>query len=99
MWVHDTAIGSGETRETAFVGLGARLRVRSNVYLVGEVSPRVGGYAPGDPEYSFALEGRVGGHVFQLNFSNTAGTTFLQIAHGGNPNGLYLGFNLARKFY
>jgi Membrane bound beta barrel domain (DUF5777) len=99
MWVHDTAIGSGETRETVFVGLGGRLHIRPNVYLVGEVSPRAGGYAPGNPEYSFALEGRVGGHVFQLNFSNTVGTTFLQIAHGGAPGGLYLGFNLARKFY
>jgi hypothetical protein len=99
MWVHDTAIGTGAVRETAFVGLGGRLRVRPNMYLVGEVSPRLGGYAAGNPEYSFALEGRVGGHVFQMNFSNTVGTTFLQTAHGASPNSLFLGFNLARKFY
>jgi hypothetical protein len=69
------------------------------MYLVAEVSPRVGGYAPGPPEFSFGLEGRVGGHVFQLNFSNTIKTTFLQIAQGGAPNSLFLGFNIARKFY
>ena len=99
MWVHDTAIGTGTVRETAFVGLGGRLHVRPDMYLVAEVSPRLGGYALGPPEYSFALEGRVGGHVFQLNFRNTIGTTFLQTARGGSPNSLFLGFNLARKFY
>jgi len=99
MWVHDTAIGTGTTRETAFVGVGGRAHVRPDMYLLAEVSPRVGGYALGPPEYSFGLEGRVGGHVFQLNFSNTIGTTFLQTAHGGASNGLFLGFNLARKFY
>ena len=99
MWVHDSALGSGTVRETAVLGLGGRLHVRPAMYLVAEVSPRLGGYAPGPPEYSFALEGRVGGHVFQLNFSNTVGTTFLQTAHGGSTNSLFLGFNLARKFY
>jgi hypothetical protein len=98
MWVHNSS-GVGDVRETGFVGLGGRFRVRPSVYVVAEVSPRLGGYAPGDPEYSFAIEGRVGGHVFQLNFSNTVGTTFAQIARGGAPSSLFLGFNLARKFY
>lgn len=98
MWVHNTAVGA-VTRETGFVGIGGRMHVRQNMYLLAEVSPRVGGYAPGPAEYSFALEGRVGYHVFQLNFSNTPGTTFAQTARGGSPNSLFLGFNLARKFY
>jgi hypothetical protein len=98
MWVHNSS-SVGDVRETGFVGLGGRFRVRPSVYVVAEVSPRLGGYAPGDPEYSFAIEGRVGGHVFQLNFSNTVGTTFAQIARGGAPSSLFLGFNLARKFY
>jgi uncharacterized beta barrel domain-containing protein DUF5777 len=98
MWVHNSS-SVGDVRDTGFVGLGGRLRVRPSVYVVAEVSPRLGGYAPGDPEYSFAIESRYGGHVFQLNFSNTVGTTFSQIARGGAPGGLYLGFNLARKFY
>jgi hypothetical protein len=98
MWVHNTALGA-VTRETGFMGLGGRVHVRQNVYLLAEVSPRLGGYAPGPAEYSFALEGRVGYHVFQMNFSNTTGTTFAQTARGGSPNSLFLGFNLARKFY
>jgi hypothetical protein len=98
MWVHNSS-SVGDVRETGFVGLGGRLRVRPSVYLVAEVSPRLGGYAPGNPEYSFAIESRVGGHVFQLNFSNTVGTTFSQIARGSAPRSLHLGFNLARKFY
>jgi hypothetical protein len=99
MWVHNSTGVGGDVRETGFLGLGGRVQVRHNVYVVAEVSPRLGGYTPGDPEYSFGLEGRVGGHVFQLNFSNTVGTTFSQIARGGAPSNLFLGFNLARKFY
>lgn len=99
IWVHDSATGTGTVRETVFMGLGGRVHVRPAMYLVAEVSPRLGGYVTGKPEYSFALEGRVGGHVFQLNFSNTVGTTFLQTARGGFPNSLFFGFNLARKFF
>jgi hypothetical protein len=69
------------------------------LYVVGEVSPRVSGYIPGDAEFAFALEKRVGAHVFSLTFANTAATTYGQIARGGNPGTLYLGFNLARKFF
>ncbi len=63
------------------------------------MSPRVGGYVAQDAEYAFALEKRVGAHVFSLTFANGAATTFAQIARGGNPGALYFGFNLARKFY
>jgi len=37
--------------------------------------------------------------MFQLNVTNTSSTTFAQIARGGSPQSLYLGFNLARKFF
>jgi hypothetical protein len=69
------------------------------VYLVGEVSPRVNGYAAGDPEYAFGIERRAGGHMFQLTFTNSLSSTYGQIAQGGFPDTLYLGFNLGRKFY
>lgn len=99
-WVHNSAAITGVTRDTGFVGLGARVRLKPGLFVVGEVSPRVGGYAPGDPLYGFGVEIRVGGHVFQLNWGNTtAGATYAQIARGGNPNALFLGFNLSRKFY
>jgi hypothetical protein len=37
--------------------------------------------------------------MFQLNVSNGQGTTFGQVARGGFTDSLYLGFNLARKFF
>ena len=37
--------------------------------------------------------------MFQLTFANSQGTTFAQTARGGFPNALFLGFNLARKFF
>jgi hypothetical protein len=99
MWAHNSAVGSGTNRETMVLGLGGRLRVRPRLYAVAEVSPRLGGYTAGDPEFGFAIEGRVGGHVFQLNVTNTTGTTFLQTARGGFSKTLFLGFNISRKFY
>jgi hypothetical protein len=100
IWVHNTLAGTGVTANTFFVGLGARVRIVPALYIVGEVSPRAGGsYRPGDPEFAFALEKRVGGHVFALTFANTSATTYGQIARGGNPQSLYLGFNLSRKFF
>lgn len=98
-WVGRTGIEAGINQGTSFIGLGARVRVRQRTYLVGEVSPRVMGYAPGQAEFAFGLEERVGGHVFQLNFSNTSSTTLGQVARGGFPHTISLGFNLARKFF
>ena len=85
---------------TFMIGLGARVRIRPTVYVVGEVTPRLSGYRPGNHQGSFGIEKRAGGHVFQLNFSNGFGTTMGQIARGGSTaNDWYLGFNITRKFY
>ena len=86
-------------RDTLLIGLGGRVRVASTVYVTGEVTPRAGGYAPGDAEYGFGIEKRAGAHVFSLTFTNTFGTTYGQLARGGSPESLYLGFNLTRKFF
>ena len=75
------------------------MRVVPTVFVVAEMSPRVSGYTPGDAEYAFAFEKRVGAHVFSLTFANSSATTYGQLARGGNPGALYLGFNLARKFF
>jgi Membrane bound beta barrel domain (DUF5777) len=86
-------------RRTTYVGLGTRMRVSSSTYLVGEMAPRLDGYAPDTMEYGFGLERRAGGHMFSLTFTNTFGSTFAQLARGGAVNTLYLGFNLSRKFF
>jgi hypothetical protein len=99
LWVHNTAAILNVDRDTFLVGIGGRVRVSGTVYLVGEVVPRAGGYRPDTAAYGFAIEKRAGGHIFQLNFNNGQGTTFGQLARGGVSDSLYLGFNLARKFF
>ena len=99
VWVHNTAGNLNIDRDTFFVGIGGRVRVSATVYLVGEVVPRVSGYRPDKAAYGFAIEKRAGGHLFQLNVNNGQGTTFGQLARGGFEDSLYLGFNLARKFF
>lgn len=86
--------------DSFLVGVGARLRIRPSLYLVGEIIPRVAGDDTGVNQASFGLEKLIGGHVFQVNFSNGFGTTTGQIARGGTSNDdWYLGFNISRKFY
>jgi hypothetical protein len=103
MWSHNVApiLNQllGVRRNTFYLGLGARVRIRPTVYLSAEVSPRLAGYAPGQAEYGFAIEKRVGAHFFQLNFTNSSLTTFAQTAAGGQEGDLQMGFNLTRKFF
>ena len=99
MWVHNTAALLGEDRDTFFVGFGGRFRIRPTVYVVGEMAPRVDGFKPNTTAYGFAIEKRAGGHLFQLNFNNGQGSTLAQVARGGNPGQLYMGFNISRKFF
>ena len=82
------------------LGLGARLRIRPTVYLVGEYIPRVAGYDARVNQASVGIEKRAGGHSFQLNFNNGFGTTWGQMARGGTGNeDWYIGFNISRKFF
>jgi uncharacterized beta barrel domain-containing protein DUF5777 len=102
MWVNNSNQLPSELtddNDTFAIGLGARVRIRPTVYLVGEILPRMG-YDPGVNHASFAIEKRAGGHVFQLNFSNGFGTTMGQLARGGTSNDdWYMGFNISRKFF
>ena len=88
-----------DDNDTFMVGLGARLRVRPTVYIVGEFIPRTGN-TPGVNHGTFGVEKVVGGHTFQLNFSDGFGTTMGQLARGGTAkDNWYLGFNISRKFF
>ena len=102
MWVNNSNPLPSEIvddNDTFMAGIGLRLRIRPSVYLVGEYTPRAG-YKPGVNQGSFGIEKRLGGHVFQMNFSNGFGTTMSHIARGGTSNDdWYLGFNISRKFY
>jgi hypothetical protein len=103
MWVNNSNPLPSEvvdSNDTFMVGIGARIRIRPTVYLVGELAPRVSGYDPGVTHASFGLEKRAGGHTFQINFSNGFGTTMGQVARGGTGgDDWYLGFNISRKFF
>ena len=91
--------GVTDDDDAVMVGLGARLRVRPTVYLLGEYVPRVSGFDLGSHHASFAIEKRAGGHSFQLNVSNSIGTTPAQVAQGASKDDWFIGFNIARKFY
>ena len=103
IWVHNAnllPIGFIDDDNDAFMfGFGARLRVLSSTYVVGEAAPRVG-YNADHFYVSFAVERRAGGHSFQVNFSNGFGSTLAQLARGGNDyDTWFLGFNISRKFF
>lgn len=108
-WVGNTRVlpsAPGDEDGTLVLGLGARFRVFGSMALVGEVHPRLAGYAgdlgSGDPDpiATFGVEWRVGGHAFQINVSNALGTTPAQVARGAQGlEGWFIGFNLTRKFY
>ncbi len=99
MWAHNTRPAGGDQQDTGYIGLAGRARIRSKDYLVAEMSPRFFGYAPGTMEYGFGIERRAGGHMFQLTFTNATAGTYGQLARGGFPSTLYLGFQLSRKFF
>lgn len=89
-----------DDNDTFMIGLGARVRIRPTVYLVGEVVPRAAGYDPGALHAAFGIEKRAGGHLFQLNFSTSTATTMAQLARGGaSSKDWSMGFNLSRKFF
>jgi hypothetical protein len=84
--------------DTWFAGLGTRVRFSRTAYVVAEFTPRLAGYDPNKGVWGVAIEKRTGGHTLQLNFTNSFGTTLGQLARGGSPHDVYLGFNITRKF-
>lgn len=104
-WVHHSNVqpetaATGTPNDTVMVGLGGRFRVRRTVSIVTEFSPRLSGFRPGVNHSGVAIEKRAGGHMFQLNISDSFATTMGQIARGGPARtNWHLGFNISRKFF
>jgi hypothetical protein len=84
--------------DTWYAGLGGRLRFSQTGYVTGEYTPRLHGYDPNAAEWGVAVEKRTHGHTLQLNLTNSFGTTYGQLARGGSPHDVYLGFNITRRF-
>ena len=90
----------GIESNTLLIGASARFRVSQGVYVLGSWTPRASGFGPGVSMKTFAVEKRLGGHVFQLNVSNSLGTTLSEMARGAaNNRDWFLGFNLSRRFF
>ena len=85
-------------KSTFYVGLGGRLRLRPTVFVVAEFTPRLSGHDPGDAMWGVAIEKWTRGHTLQLHLTNSFATTPGQIARGGAPETMYLGFTITRKF-
>lgn len=90
--------GGGEAGYTVLFGLGARARVSSTIYVVGEFVPRAG-FTPGGHHATVGLEKRVGGHMFQINVSRSLAQGLTRLARGDDAEGWFLGFNITRKFF
>ena len=84
--------------DTFMLGLGGRLRLRPSVFFAAEVSPRLAGYDPLRATWGVALEKKTEGHTMQINFTNSFGTTFGQLARVGSEHDIYLGLNITRRF-
>jgi hypothetical protein len=93
----DIPLASDEDN-TMYVGLASRVMLPKTTYIAMEYSPRLNGFAPGRGTWGVAIEKHTRGHLFQLNFTNSFGTTYGQLARGGEHDNVYLGFNIARKF-
>ena len=103
IWVNNTQRQPKELadhNDTFMVGLGARIRIRPTVYLVGEITPRVAGLQAGhEPRQLRDRKARRRAHV-PAEFLERLGTTTGQIARGAfNSDDWYMGFNISRKFY
>jgi hypothetical protein len=91
---------AGIQSNTMLMGLSTRVRVTPGVYLVGSWTPRASGFSPGVSLKTFGVEKRLRGHVFQLNVSNSLGTTVAEMARGATNNSdWFLGFNISRRFF
>ena len=97
--LHPRSTPFNTTAEDTFaLGVGIRVRVLDTVAVTGEFLPRLAGFDQGEEYAAFAIEKVLGGHLFQLNVSNSIGVTPAQLAQGASRS-WFLGFNIARRLY
>lgn len=84
------------------IGIGARQRITKRVNLTAEYYPRItklDGYVN---SFSLGVDIETGGHVFQLNFSNSTGINERAVINETldtwEDGGIHFGFNIARVF-
>jgi len=97
----DFPITPGEARDNqASIGVGASVRIRPAVAVVGEWIPRVAGYRGFGTShtYSIGIQRKTNRHVFSLVFSNNSfSTTTRMVSDGGQD--VRIGFNIYRRIW
>jgi mono/diheme cytochrome c family protein len=87
---------------TFAVGLGGRWMFLDGLALIAEWVPVLAGYSAGANGWSFGLEKKIGGHVFQFFVLNAVGSTPGQYLPGPDlrdqDDHLRIGFNIYRAF-
>ncbi len=93
---------NGLSNHTIAMGVGAAVRVRPRLSLVGEYFPRASGFRTeffaDKPTVSWGIQYRTYRHVFAFVFSNSFGTTTSRYAQGGRGD-FVVGFNLYRQLH
>jgi hypothetical protein len=74
------APATGVDKNTAYLGLATRVQVLKTTFVALEFTPRLAGFAPGRGTWGVGIEKHTRGHLFQLNFTNSFGTTYGQMA-------------------
>jgi hypothetical protein len=87
---------------TLSLGVGARYMFLKDMSIIAEWVPVISGYEAGASGWGFGIERKIGGHVFQVFFTNSIGMTSAQFIPGGNlrlqDGDFRIGFNIFRLF-
>jgi hypothetical protein len=97
----DFPVTPGERRDNqASVGVGASIRIRPAVAVVGEWIPRVAGYRGFGTSntYSIGIQRKTNRHVFSLVFSNNSFSTGTRMVSDGGQD-VRIGFNIYRRIW
>ncbi len=103
--IHNNVVATPQDNNDIFaIGAASRIKLNSRFALTGEYFYLLPGYTADLRKNSLSLgvEIETGGHVFQLQFTNSQGMTenyFIGDTQGTWANGdIYFGFNISRVF-
>jgi len=91
-----------DSEGTFSLGLGGRFMVFSEISLIAEWVPRLAGYNDFYSGWGLGIEKKIGGHVFQVFFTDSIGIIDSQYLPGGDlrlgDGDFRIGFNIFRSF-
>lgn len=103
--IHNNVVATPDDKNDLFaIGAASRIKLSSRIALTGEYFYLLPNHTTDQRKNSLSLgmEIETGGHVFQLQFTNSQGMTenyFIGDTQGSWENGdIYFGFNISRVF-